>query len=123
VPIASASPVSRAKPELDVRRGCSAVYTLNGHLVFVSKYRRPLFTDPMLTSCEHLMREVCAGVGAEVREFQRGDGPRPALGALPAQPCPVVLINGLKGVFSPAPPAVRSHVRKYLWGKHFWSPS
>jgi len=35
------------------------VYTRNVHLVFVSKYRRPVFTDPMLACGEHLMRE-CA---------------------------------------------------------------
>jgi hypothetical protein len=30
------------------------------HLVFVTKYRRPLFTDEMLTFGEHTMRAVCS---------------------------------------------------------------
>jgi putative transposase len=49
--------------------------------VFATNHRRPVFTDQMLASCQHLIRQVCAAVGAQL------------------------------------------HVRKYLWGKHFWSPS
>jgi putative transposase len=37
--------------------------------VFVSNHRRAVFTDPMLTFCEHLRREVRAGSGAELRQF------------------------------------------------------
>jgi len=29
------------------------------HLVFVTKYRRPVFTDQMLKDCEDLMRKTC----------------------------------------------------------------
>jgi putative transposase len=51
-----------------VRRGRSAVSTLHAHLVFITKYRRPVFTDPMLTCCGCLMRHVCTGLGAQLRE-------------------------------------------------------
>jgi putative transposase len=34
------------------------VSLLHAHLVFVTKYRRRLFTDAMLTSCEHTMGDV-----------------------------------------------------------------
>jgi putative transposase len=53
--------------ELDVHRARSTVYTLHTDLLFVTNYRRPVVTDPMLTCCEHLMREVCTGVGAALR--------------------------------------------------------
>ena len=33
---------------------------LHAYLVFVTKYRRKVFTDDMLTFCEHTMAEVCA---------------------------------------------------------------
>jgi putative transposase len=39
--------------------------------VFVTKYRRPVFTNTMLTAGEQLMREGCTSVGAELREFNR----------------------------------------------------
>jgi REP element-mobilizing transposase RayT len=55
--------------EFDVQRGRSSVYTLHAHLVFLTKYRRPVFNDDMLSSCERLMADICAGFGAELREF------------------------------------------------------
>ena len=42
---------------------------LHAHLVFVTKYRRPVFTDAMLTYCEHTMRAACADLDAELVEF------------------------------------------------------
>jgi putative transposase len=42
---------------------------LHAHLVFVTKYRRPVFTDPMLTFCEHTIRAVCAELDVELVEF------------------------------------------------------
>lgn len=44
---------------------------LNAHLVFVTKYRRKLFTADMLTFCEHIMRTVCAALDVELAEVQR----------------------------------------------------
>jgi putative transposase len=41
------------------------------HLVFVTKYRRQVFTDQMLTFCEHTMRAVCAELDVELAEFNR----------------------------------------------------
>lgn len=42
---------------------------LHAHLVFVTTYRRPVFTDEMLSFCEHTMRAVCAELDAELVEF------------------------------------------------------
>ena len=112
------------KPELDVCRGRSAVYTLHAHLVFVSKYRRPVFSDPMLSFCEHLMCAVCAGVGAELREFNGVTDHVQLLVYYPPSLALSVLVYRLKGVSSRRLRERYSrHVRKYLWGKHFWSPS
>jgi len=62
-------PTPRRDPDSDIRRGRSSVCNLHAHLVFVTKYRRSVFTDTMLTFCEQLVRDVCTGVPAELREF------------------------------------------------------
>jgi putative transposase len=59
----------RWEPDPDVRRGRSVIYDLHAHLVFVTKSRRGAFTDEMLSRCEQVMREVCEGFGAQLREF------------------------------------------------------
>ena len=48
------------------RRARHSVWLLHAHLVFVTKYRRPVFTDAMLTYCEHTMRAACADLDAEL---------------------------------------------------------
>jgi putative transposase len=52
-----------------VQRARSTVYTLHAYLVLVTNYPRPVFTGEMLTSCEHLMADICISVGGELREF------------------------------------------------------
>jgi putative transposase len=45
------------------------VSLLHAHLVFGTNYRRPMFTDPMLTFCELTMRAVCAELEVELVEL------------------------------------------------------
>lgn len=42
---------------------------LHAHLVFVTKYRRTVFTGPMLTFTENIMRAVCTDQDADLMEF------------------------------------------------------
>jgi putative transposase len=51
-----------------VCRRCT-VSTLHAHLVFVTKFRGAVFTDAVLTCCEHTMRSVCAGLDVEPVEY------------------------------------------------------
>lgn len=59
----------RWEPNADIRRGRHVVYNLHAHLVFVTKYRREVFNDDMLTRCEEIMRNVCTDFGADLIEF------------------------------------------------------
>jgi REP element-mobilizing transposase RayT len=45
------------------------VSLLRAHMVFVTKYRRPVFTGAMLTFCEQTIRSVCAESDVEMTEF------------------------------------------------------
>ncbi|MFZ1947108.1 MAG: transposase, partial [bacterium] len=47
----------RWEPDPDVRRGRSVVWNLHVHLVFITKYRRGVLDDTMLTRCEQIMRD------------------------------------------------------------------
>ena len=59
----------RWDPNSEVITGRHVIHNLHAHLVFVTKYRRGVFTDEMLIRCEELMREVCADFEVELREF------------------------------------------------------
>ncbi|MEO3792282.1 IS200/IS605 family transposase [Nonomuraea sp. B10E15] len=114
----------RWKPDPDVRTGRHVVYHLHAHLVFVTKYRRGAFTDPMLVRCEQIMREVCADFEAELREFNGADDHVHLLVHYPPKVALSKLVNSLKGVSARMlRKEFSTHVRTYLWHDHFWSGS
>jgi putative transposase len=45
------------------------VSLLHAHLVFVTKYRRRVFTGQLLTFCEHTVRAMCTELDVELVEF------------------------------------------------------
>jgi putative transposase len=114
----------RWEPNPDIRRGRTVIYTLHAHLVFTPKYRSGPFTDKILRRCEEVMRAVCADFETELVEF---NGERDHVHLLVHYPPKVSiskLVGSLKGVSARRlRQEYPDHIRKYLWGAHFWSPS
>jgi len=70
---------------------------LHAHLVFVTKCRRKVFTDAMLTFCEHTMRTVCAYPGVDLVEFNGEADHVHLLVAYPPTLAIAPLVQRLKG--------------------------
>ena len=84
----------------DLRRGRHCFFALNVHLVFVTKYRRSIFTDEHLMTIRASAEKVCGDFGASLREF---NGERNHVHLLVSYPPKVSissLVNSLKGVTS-----------------------
>lgn len=114
----------RWNPNPDVRTGRHVVHNLHAHLVFVTKYRRGVFTDAMLARCEEIMREVCTDFEVELGEFNGADNHVHLLVHYPPKVALSKLVNSLKGVSARLlRKEYDAHVRQYLWGGHFWSGS
>jgi putative transposase len=93
-------------------------------LVYVTKYRWKAFTDAMLARCEEVMREVCTNFEAELKQFNGEQDHVHLLVHYPPKVQLSKLVNSLKGVSSRRlRQEYDSHVRRYLWGGHFWSGS
>jgi putative transposase len=100
------------------------VFNLHVHLVFVTKYRRDVFNDAMLTRCEEIMRDVACGLAAELREFNGEEDHVHLLVHHPPKLAISTLVNSLKGVSA-------HYIRKEFTGRinraimhgHLWSPS
>ncbi|MER5432324.1 IS200/IS605 family transposase [Streptomyces sp. NPDC002588] len=118
----------------DYRRGRHVVSAMHVHLVFVTKYRRGVFNDEMLTRCEEIMRKVCEDFEAELKEF---NGERDHVHLLVHYPPKVAvskLVNSLKGVsarrirqeFTGRPKAggeFTCRINRAIMHGHLWSPS
>jgi hypothetical protein len=60
--------------ELDpIRHGRSCVFKLHVHVVFVTKYRRRVFTRAMLDSMRPVLVSVCDDFDSELTEFDGED--------------------------------------------------
>ncbi|MFF1568573.1 IS200/IS605 family transposase [Streptomyces sp. NPDC058293] len=93
-------------------------------MVFVTKSRHRALTDPMLTRCEEIMREVCEDFEAELKQFNGEEDHVHLLVHYPPKVQLSKLVNSLKGVSSRyLRKEYDAHVRPHLWGGHFWSGS
>lgn len=106
------------------RTGRSCVYKNNIHLVFVTKYRRDVFTMEMLNSLKEICEETCKQMDCELLEFGGEHDHAHLMVAIHPKVAVANLVGKLKGKSSYV---LRreywSAIKKKLWGKHFWSPS
>jgi putative transposase len=108
----------------DIRHGRHCVFALHVHLVFVTKYRRGVFTKEVLEDLRAVFASVCADFEAERVEFDGEDDQVHLLVNYPPKVAVSALVNSLKGVSSRM---IRRKdypsIRKKLWGGALWSPS
>jgi putative transposase len=105
------------------------VSLLHAHLVFVTKYRRSVFTDTMLTFTEPTMRSACAELDAELVEFNGEADHAHLLVAYPPSLAISVLAQHLKGRTAYAVRreytgvCVRASMRGHLWSPSYFAVS
>ena len=59
----------------DIRHGRHCVFNLHVHLVFVTKYRRGVFTKEVINDLREIFTDVCTDFEAELVEFDGEDDP------------------------------------------------
>ena len=83
----------------DIRHGRHCVFLMHVHLVFLTKYRREVFTKQILDDLRDIFASVCVAFEAELVEFIKGVSSR------------MIRKKNYPGV------------RKKLWGGALWPPS
>ncbi|MFE1442650.1 IS200/IS605 family transposase [Streptomyces sp. NPDC058739] len=108
----------------ELRRGRHVVSAMHVHLVFLTRYRRGVFNDDMLTVCEATMRKVCEDFEAELVEFNGEDDHVHLLVHYPPKVAVSGLVNSLKGVSARILRRdFTGRVNRAITHGHFWSPS
>jgi len=106
------------------RTGRHCVFKNHIHLVFVTKYRRGVFTDAMLERVKEVLSETMKQMDGELLEFRGEDEHVHLLVACHPKTAVSNLFGKLKGKSSYV---LRQEfwpqIKNKLWGKHFWSPS
>jgi putative transposase len=107
----------------DIRTGRHCVFNLHVHLVFVTKYRRKVFTQAILNAMRSILEKVCLDFEAKLVEF---DGEADHVHLLVHYPPKVAiskLVNSLKGVSSRHLRRRFPELENWYWQGMLWSPS
>ena len=108
----------------DWRTGRHCIFKNIVHLVFITKYRRDVLTEPMLSRMEELIRETCSQMDCELIEFNGEHDHAHLIVSVHPKLAVSNLVGKLKGKTAYfIRQEFRKEVRKKLWGDHFWSPS
>jgi putative transposase len=112
------------KKNNDIRHGRHCLFLMHVHLVFVTKYRREVFTKEILDDLRLIFSNVCTDFESQLIEFDGEDDHVHLLINYPPKVGISKLANSLKGVSSRL---IRKKnypsIRKKLWGGALWSPS
>jgi putative transposase len=106
-----------------IRTGRHCVFNMHAHLVFVTKYRRAVFTKKSLNILAIIFEEVCSKFEASLVEF---DGEKDHVHLLIHYPPKIALsklVNSLKGVSSRLLRKHLKEIHRYYWKDVLWSPS
>ena len=107
----------------EIRTGRHCVFLMHVHLVFVTKYRKTVFSKTALDDMKVLFSSVCTDFEAELSEFD-GEGDHVHLLVnYPPKISVSKLVNSLKGVSSRMLRKDHPQFLKYYWKGVLWSPS
>jgi len=92
-------------------------------LVFVTKYRKKIFTKTHLDTMKEVFTKICQDFDAQLSEF---DGETDHVHLLVNYPPKIAiskLVNSLKGVSSRRLRQHHQDIHQYYWKNMLWSPS
>ena len=107
----------------EIRTGRHCVFNIHVHLVFVTKYRRKVFTSNILDEMKNVFEKVCEDFEAELIEYNGEDDHVHLLVNYPPKISVSKIVNSLKGVSSRLLRKQFPELEKRYWKGVLWSPS
>ena len=107
----------------ELRAGRHCVFQLHVHLVFVTKYRKNIFTKSILEHMNTIFASVCSDFGATLKEINGEKDYVHLLVEYPPKVSLSKLVNSLKGVSSRLLRKQHPTLLIHYWKGMLWSPS
>lgn len=112
------------RKEIKIRHGRHVVFNLHVHLVFVTQYRKDVFSKATLEDLHHIFAHICNDFEADLVEFDGEDDHVHLLVHYLPKVALSNLVNSLKGVYSRR---IRQKndlsIKRNLWGGVLRLPS
>ena len=109
--------------ENELAYGRGYVYSLQYHIVWCTKYRRPVLKDGVDTDCKSLLQELAQEYRFQIMAIEvMPDHIHLLIDASP-QFCIPDMIKIMKGGIARKLFLLHPQMKKKLWGGHLWNPS
>lgn len=103
------------------RKTSHAVYDIKFHLVWVTKYRKPVLYGEVAIRVRDLIREICKLMDVEIIKGHVSKDHLHLLFSVPPNLSVSKLVKGLKGKTSRKPLGEYKRLATQFWGRHLWA--
>ena len=105
----------------EYRHGAHTVFRIHLHIVWVTKYRKPVMTGEVGLRLRELLREICGTAEVTVIKGHVAKDHVHLFVSVPPQVTTSRLVQNLKGKSSYKMMHEFPHLRKKFWGRHLWA--
>jgi putative transposase len=102
----------------EYRRGAQSVFEIHLHLVWTTKYRKPV---PVGLRLRELIREICGAAEVQILKGHVSKDDVHLLVSMPPQVTISRLVQRLKGKTAYKMPQEFAPLRGQFWGRHLWA--
>ena len=104
----------------EYRHGAHSVFEIHLHLVWVTKYRKPVLVGVIGHRVRDLIREICGGLDLLILKGHVSKDHVHLLVSIPPQVTISRLVQRLKGKTAYKMLQESAPLRKQFWGRHLW---
>jgi putative transposase len=105
----------------EYRCGAHTVYEIHLHLVWTTKYRKPVLVGDAATRVRDLIREICGIHDVKIMKGHVSKDHVHLLVSIPPQVTISRLLQWLKGKTAHKIMVEFPHIKKRYWGQHMWA--
>jgi len=105
----------------EYRHGAHSVFEIHLHLVWVTKYRKPVLVGPVGHRVRDLIREICGGLDVHILKGHVSKDHVHLQVSIPPHVTISRLVQRLKGKTAYRMLQEFAPLRKQFWGRHLWA--
>jgi putative transposase len=103
------------------RRSSHTVYDIKYHLVWITKYRKPVLVGPIATRLRELIREICKSKDVEILKGHISRDHVHIFVSVPPHHSVSNLLKSIKGKSSRKMLMEFKALSRQFWGRHLWA--
>ena len=102
------------------RKGSHSIYSLKVHIVWITKYRKPVLFGDVAVRLRDLIREICRSMDIDILKGHVSKDHVHLFVSLPPQISVSKLVGRIKGKTSRRLLAENRRLSGQFWGRHLW---